>query len=88
MIDGISQNLRVSQESIHHLEMERLKASKSSPLKQDIDKCMVAIESLRKEEAELTARSCKMTISWKLCKTVLIVNGRYWKMNFSFRNSN
>ena len=53
LIDGTEQNLRANQESIHHLEMERLKASKSSPLKQDIDKCLAAIEALRKEEADL-----------------------------------
>ena len=53
LIDETSQNLHASQESIHHLEMERLKASKYSPLKQDIDKCQAAIESLRKEEADL-----------------------------------
>lgn len=53
LIDETNQNLRVNQEAIHHLEMQRLKASKSSPLKQDIDKCLAAIASLRKEVADL-----------------------------------
>ena len=59
LIDGTGQHLRVTQESIHHLEMVRLKASKSSPLKQDIDKCLAIIESLRKDVADLERKKLK-----------------------------
>lgn len=58
-INGISENLNANRESVHHLELERLKASKSSPLQQDIDKSVAAIESLKKEEEELSRKKLK-----------------------------
>lgn len=58
-ISGITENLNANRESVHHLELERLKASKSSPLKPDIDKCLATIESLTKEEVELNSKKLK-----------------------------
>lgn len=59
LIQEAEQNIQVNQESIHHQEVERVKASQSSPLKHDIDTCQARIEVLKEDVTGLERKKLK-----------------------------